>query len=339
MIYSGGDENSCESKTKNKAFEWEGCIITFSPWYIVSQTQIISTTALWFLIQFSTYSFYDQIITLVWKCSVVAKTLKQAHISWHSFVITDCSWVLSNLHFHVPSQKTYRIYFYNFFVEGLYGRQSHTQPTVNRPPETSKDVIKHHVRAFICFVTFIKGGSLTNSDSWWTKHTFEGSASIPTCHLHLGEKGLLFSKYKAQNPAKQFHQGSKGISTVNHLKAVCVRDVTSGAAASCVAPVRSTTQAARTSQPNPHWPQHLLWMIPPRVPSLCSERAYQRHTVTHLRLGVKHFNRFTVHCMNSSLWLPHKLKPITDQYDQINVFMQTHSPTGNDKISQNDGDV
>lgn len=112
-------------KTKNNAFEWQGCIITFSPWYIVSQTQIISTTALWFLIQFSTYSFYDQITILVLKRSVVAKTLKQAHISWHSFVITDCSQVLSNLHFHVPSWKTDRIYFCNFFVERLYGRQSH----------------------------------------------------------------------------------------------------------------------------------------------------------------------------------------------------------------------
>lgn len=49
----------------------------------------------------------------------------------------------------------------------------------------------------------------------------------------------------------------------------------------------------------------------------------------------------------NTLWHPHKLKPITDQYDQlksvlftgINVFMPTQNPTGNDNTSQNDGDA
>lgn len=51
--------------------------------------------------------------------------------------------------------------------------------------------------------------------------------------------------------------------------------------------------------------------------------------------------------MNSSLQLHHKLKPITDQYDQlksalftgINVHMPTHNPTGSDKNSKNYGDA
>lgn len=134
-----------------------------------------------------------------------------------------------------------------------------------------------NTRLLSVLLPFVKGGSLTHSDSWWIKHSFEGSASKPTCYLYVGEKGLLFSKYKVQSPAKQFHQGSRGIWTVNNLKATCVRAVISGATASCMAPVSGTTQAARTTL-TPASPLD----DPSQGPfSLCSERPYhETHCAT-----------------------------------------------------------
>lgn len=125
---------------------------------------------------------------------------------------------------------------------------------------------------------FVKRRSLTQSDSWSTKHAFEGFAWTPACHLHLGEKGLLFSKYKAQSPLSGSTRDPESSQWEITWKPTCARDLTSGATVSCTAPISGTMRVARTTHPSPHWPQPLLLLAPPRV---CSRRTYHKtHSAT-----------------------------------------------------------
>lgn len=105
----GTSENNCKNETKNKAFEWHGCITTWSLLYTIIQTHINIHNHVRFLTR----------VIILWRKKLehlpyICLWSKRSQFPDNQpSVKAACSQIITDLHFHVPSWKIDRVYFCN----------------------------------------------------------------------------------------------------------------------------------------------------------------------------------------------------------------------------------